>query len=149
MKLFSKIKKPLSGVVIIGCNRTGIALAQALMAQGFITTLVDKSPDAFKLVPSEYMGNVVLGDATDGNIIADAYFQAAKAIYVVTASDNTNIFITQILRLRLGIDTKIISRLNDPERAEAYAAFSMETVSVENIFANEISRGLCSLWKVI
>jgi Trk K+ transport system NAD-binding subunit len=145
MKLFSKNKKTTSGVVVIGCNKTGIALAECLLTQGFALTLVDKCAGAFEHISSAYMGDLALGDATDDQMIAKAYFQAARAIFVVTDSDNMNIFTAQILRQKLGNEKKIISHLNDSLRAPTYRALGMETVCAENLFANEIGRSLFSL----
>jgi trk system potassium uptake protein TrkA len=144
MKFFSKNKQTTSGVVVIGCNKIGIALAECLLKQGLKVVLVDKSAGAFERIPSTYTGDVALGDATDDQMVAETYFQTARAIFVATASDNMNIFITQILRQKLGREQKIIPHLNDSLRAPTYAAFGMHTVCVENLFANEIGRSLFS-----
>lgn len=143
MKLFTKNKEAAPViVVIVGCNKAGIALSEVLSAKGFKVTVVDKSPHALENFSSVYGENILLGDATDSSIMDQADFQAAKAIFVVTSSDNTNIFITQIIRQKLKSGPKVMSRLNDLARKAAYAAFDIETISVEDMFANEIGHNM-------
>lgn len=145
MSLFTKSKKETPVMIIIGCNKPGVALSESLSNQGYTTIVVDKSSDAFSCLTPGYEGNTLLGDATDKLVIKEASFQNAKAIFVMTPSDTTNIFIAQILRQKLGCKKKIISRLNDQRRAAAYTVLGIETISVETMFACEVARNLVSL----
>lgn len=143
MNPFAK-KNPTPSVVVIGCNRVGIALSTELSAQGYTSTIIDNSSCTFESIPLTYLGNTLLGDATDDQVIEEINYKDAHSIFVVTSSDILNIFIVQILRQKQGNQLKIISRLNDLSKANIYKMFDIKTISVESNFASEIIRGMKS-----
>lgn len=145
MSLFTKKQKSTPVMVIIGGGRLGGALSDSLSNEGYRAIVVDKYSDALSCSTPGYAGNTLWSDATDESVMKAANFQNAAAIFVMTSSDTTNLFIAQILRQKLGREKKIISRLNDPMHAEAYSVLVMETVSVETVFACEVIKNLSSL----
>jgi len=144
MKVLSKIRDKTS-LVIVGCNFIGRALSVALEKKGFNVTLVDKSLEAFEKLSPEYKGNALLGDATTENTLAKFSFQDLEAIFILTSSDNTNIFIAQMIRQKLKGNQRIIACLNDANRSDTYNIFDLETVSVETMFAEAVSSHVDSL----
>lgn len=144
MKFFEKKQKNAETIVIIGCNPVGAALAGLFSAHGYQTSVVDQSAENFENLPPTYLGNVILGNIEENQVEQDAAIQNADKIFIVTSSDVFNIYIAQILRQKQGEELKIIARINEPERADAYSIFNIETVSVEEMFAEEILRKMRS-----
>lgn len=144
MKFTSKGKRETPSIVIIGCNSNGIELARHFLAHRIQTTLVDPSAQAFYQLSSDFPAKLVIGDATDDQVIKAARFNDANTIFIATAHDNHNILISQILRQKLDPTCHIIATLNDPKRVKAYAALKIEHYSPEialnKSIINEITR---------
>ena len=145
MKLFQINKSARPRVVVVGCGPIGAALSGVLSENGFLTTVVDKNPGAFELLPVSYIGNTLCGDATDGKILKMAEIQSPSVALVMSASDNANILIAQMMRQAFQNDFRIIARLNDPKRAGIYELFDIEAFSAEGFFAKEICRRISAL----
>ncbi len=96
----------LGPVLIIGGGRVGRAAAQALTERSVPFRVVEKIPDRVRhLDPS----NVVIGDASDLDVLRAAGLDDASAVMVTTHDDDTNVFLTLYCR-RLREDLEILGR---------------------------------------
>ena len=113
--------------VVIGCGRTGSAVAKGLADGGWDVTVVDESEDALTRLGVGWRGGFVVGHGMDTSVLERAGVAEADAAVVSTDGDNTNIVIGQVLRLRYEIPTVVV-RILDPFRAAFYAEREMQTV---------------------
>ncbi len=113
--------------VVIGCGRTGSAVAKGLAADGWDVTAVDESEDALGRLGSDWRGGFVVGHGLDMTMLERAGVGDADAAVVSTDGDNTNLVIGQVLKKRYGIGTVVV-RVLDPARARFYADRGLNTV---------------------
>ena len=113
--------------VVIGCGRTGSAVAKGLAADGWEVTVVDENEDALGRLGSGWRGGFVVGHGMDVTVLARAKVEDADAAVVSTDGDNTNVVIGQVIQKRYGIDSVFV-RVLDPARARFYAERGLHTV---------------------
>ena len=113
--------------VVIGCGRTGSAVAKGLAADGWDVTAVDESEDALGRLGPDWRGGFVVGHGLDMTMLERAGVSDADAAVVSTDGDNTNLVIGQVLQKRYEIGTVVV-RVLDPARARFYAERGLNTV---------------------
>jgi len=113
--------------VIIGCGRTGAAVAKGLAADGWEVTVVDENEDALGRLGSTWRGGFIVGHGMDTTVLGRAGVPDADAAVVSTNGDNTNLVIGQVIQKRYGIEAVYV-RVLDPARAQFYAERGLRTV---------------------
>jgi trk system potassium uptake protein TrkA len=113
--------------IIIGCGRVGAALAGRLAAAGHEVTIIDTSTDAFNRLPDDFSGQAVRGDGTDEDVLRRAGAEGADQLFAMTEGDNRNVLTAQLAAESLGV-RNVVAKVNDPVRAEAYAALGIATI---------------------
>lgn len=120
-------------VVIAGGGRVGRATAHALTEAGVEWTLIEKLQQ--RVVG---MKNVIIGDASDFDILVQAGMQDAASVIVTTHEDDLNIFLTIFYR-RLRNKMQIISRCTHEDNApRMHRAGADVTLSYASMGANVI-----------
>jgi trk system potassium uptake protein TrkA len=112
--------------VIIGCGRTGSAVAVTLAAEGWDVTCVDEDEQALVRLGA-WRGGFVVGHAMDVGVLERAKIGEADAVIVSTDGDNTNVVVGQIVQRRYEVGC-VVARVLDPRRAEFYAERGLRTV---------------------
>jgi trk system potassium uptake protein TrkA len=118
-------------VVILGCGRVGSTLAAVLIGEGHHVTVIDRDQSAFdkaaqRLGPS-FAQETVRGIGIDEDVLRQAGIEEADAFISVTSGDNTNIVAAQIAQQQFHVP-KVLARVYDPIRAEAYRQAGVETI---------------------
>lgn len=134
-------------IIVVGCGRVGSELARLLADAGDNIVVVDKNPEAFKNLGSEFNGVTVAGDGFDVDLLKEAGIEQADAFCTVTDNDNANIMSGQVAKKIFHI-TKVITRINDPQYAHVYKELGIEIVSSTSLLAatirNRITDSRCS-----
>ena len=113
--------------IVVGCGRTGSAIALRLSTEGWDVTVVDEQEEALARLGSRWQGRFVLGHALDDSVLRRAGIEEADAVAVATDGDNTHIVVGQIAQLRYDVGCVVV-RVLDPARADFYAARGLRTV---------------------
>ena len=113
--------------VVIGCGRTGSAVARGLAAEGWEVTGVDEDEDALGRLGPAWRGGFVVGHGMDVGVLERSRLDEADAAVVSTRGDNTNLVIGQVIQRRYGIGTVVV-RVLDPARAKLYSDRGMSIV---------------------
>ncbi len=124
-------------VVIVGCGRVGAVLAQAFDAAGHEVIILDVQTRAFDRLPSTFRGNAIRGNGTDEDVLRRAGAEGADLFISLTEGDNRNIMAAQLALEALGVG-KVIAKINDPVRAEAYAQLGIPTLCRTNMMADAV-----------
>jgi trk system potassium uptake protein TrkA len=124
-------------IIIVGCGRVGSVLARRLDAEGHDVTVVDERVAAFGRLGDEFGGEMLVGSGIDESVLRRAGIETADAFCSVTNGDNRNIMAAQVAREIFGVK-RVITRMYDPIREEAYRELGMETLCSTTIGAGII-----------
>jgi trk system potassium uptake protein len=113
--------------VVIGCGRTGAAVAKRLVADGWDVSGVDESEDALTRLGVGWRGGFVLGHGLDTTVLERAGIAETDAAIVSTDGDNTNLVIAQVIQKRYSVPSVVV-RVLDPARARFYSERGMSTI---------------------
>ena len=114
-------------VIIVGCGRVGARVAAELDQRGEHVTVIDISPRAFTRLPQSFGGESVRGNGTDEDVMRSAGAEQADVLMTLTEGDNRNALAAQLGKHTFGIP-RVIAKINDPLRGEAYRALGLETI---------------------
>jgi trk system potassium uptake protein TrkA len=124
--------------VIVGCGRVGAVLADAFDRAGHEVIVIDPSTRAFERLPSTFGGNALRGDGTDEDTLRRAGAEDADIFISMTEGDNRNVMAAQVAHEALGAK-RVIAKINDPVRAEAYADLGIATLCRTNMMADAVN----------
>ena len=115
-------------VVIVGCGRVGSALALNLTSAGHTVAIIDKRPESFARLGSNFTGQAIAGIGFDRDRLIEAGIERAGALAAVTSGDNSNIMIARVGRETFGVE-RVVARIYDPRRAAIYQRLGIPTVA--------------------
>lgn len=119
-------------IIILGCGRVGSTLAKRMAAEDHEVTIIDQNPDAFRRLGVKFRGARLVGSGTDVDVLRRAGIEEADVFISVTDGDNRNIMAVQIAKHVFSVP-KVMTRLYDPSRAEAYGAMGIHTICTTTI----------------
>ncbi|HEX5040504.1 MAG TPA: TrkA family potassium uptake protein [Candidatus Limnocylindria bacterium] len=114
-------------VIIVGCGRVGARVAAALDERGENVTVIDTTARAFQRLPQTFKGETVRGNGTDEDVMRSAGAEQADIVMTLTEGDNRNALAAQLAKHRFGVP-RVVAKINDPLRGEAYRALGLETI---------------------
>ena len=114
-------------IVIVGCGRVGASIADVYDRTGHEVLVIDSLTSAFDRLPSTFGGTAFRGDGTDEDVLERAGVAGADVFLALTEGDNRNVMAAQLANEALGVG-KVIAKINDPLRAEAYAELGIATL---------------------
>ncbi len=124
--------------VIVGCGRVGAVLADSFDRAGHEVIVIDPSTRAFDRLPSTFGGNALRGDGTDEDTLRRAGAEDADIFISMTEGDNRNVMAAQVALEALGAK-RVIAKINDPVRAEAYADLGIATLCRTTMMADAVA----------
>jgi trk system potassium uptake protein len=114
-------------IVIVGSGRVGATIADTYDRSGHEVIVIDTEADAFDRLPSSFGGRAIRGDGTDEDVLRRAGAEGADVFLALTEGDNRNVMSAQLASEVLGIE-RVVAKINDPLRAEAYAELGIATL---------------------
>jgi trk system potassium uptake protein TrkA len=124
-------------VIIVGCGRVGARTAAELDQRGDHVTVIDTDQRAFSRLPSTFGGVTVRGSGGDEDVQRGAGAEMCDLLMALTEGDNRNAMAAQLGKHVFGIP-RVIAKINDPVRAEAYRALGLETMCRTVILADAL-----------
>jgi trk system potassium uptake protein TrkA len=136
-------------ILIVGCGRTGSAVARRMLAAGHEVSVVDDDPLSHDRLDSDQEtswedagGRFTIGKAIERDALVEAGIEQADVFLASTNGDNTNLTISQIAQKMFEVP-RVIARVMDPARAEWYESQGLETVCPTryaiDVFEQELS----------
>ena len=121
-------------ILIVGCGRTGSAVARDMLAAGHDVSVLDDDPLSHDRLDAgqesnweEAGGRFTIGKAIERDALAEAGIEQADVFIACTNGDNTNLTISQIAREMFEVP-RVIARIMDPARAEWYRSQGLEII---------------------
>jgi trk system potassium uptake protein len=121
-------------VIILGCGRVGSTLARSMFKDGHNVTVIDVLTEAFRRLGTKYKGQRVVGNGMDEDVLKRAGITNCDVFVAVTPGDNRNIMAAQIAQ-RVYSVPKVITRINDPIRADVYRTMGIVTFCGTTLFS--------------
>lgn len=101
--------------IVIGSGRLGANIATKMSEEGEDVIIIDAKDDSFRKLQESFSGYEVVGDATDLQLLENAYIKHAKTVVITTDSDNVNIYLSHICYYVYNVP-KIFVRLSDTDK---------------------------------
>ena len=124
-------------VIILGCGRVGSSLARLMYKDGHSVTIIDLQSEAFRRLSAKFKGTRLVGNGIDEDVLRRAGIESCDVFIAVTQGDNRNIMASQIAREVFKVP-KVITRINDPIRADAYRKLGITTLCGTTILSGLI-----------
>lgn len=129
-------------MIVIGCGRVGVGLAQNLHQRGHSVTVVDRDPRAFDQLSLAFRGKKITGIGFDRDVLLQAGIERADGLAAVTASDESNVVAAQVARQVFRVP-KVVARVNHPRQAAIYHRLGLQTIAPTIWGINRIADVLC------
>ncbi|MCC7358199.1 MAG: TrkA family potassium uptake protein [Anaerolineales bacterium] len=126
-------------IIIVGCGRVGMELAQSVAAQSYPVAVMDSNPKAFDRLGSSFRGRMVQGDALDQEALKRAGIENAHGLAAVTSSDSANIITARIARDIYKV-AHVVARIYDPMRGPIYERLGLQTIASSSWGARRIEQ---------
>jgi trk system potassium uptake protein len=123
--------------MIVGCGRTGASLADQLARSGHEVTVLDVSTRAFGRLSPDFQGKAIRGNGIDEDVLRRAGLAGSDIFLALTEGDNRNVLMAQLAREVFAVP-KVVAKVNDPVRAEAYAALGLATLCRTTILRDAV-----------
>jgi len=126
-------------VIVVGCGRVGAGIAERLAREGHSVTVIDISTEAFTRLEEDFPGEAVRGDGTDEDVLRRAGADSADLFLALTEGDNRNVLAAQLATETFDIE-RVVAKINDPVRAEAYRELGMATICRTRLLVDALAR---------
>jgi trk system potassium uptake protein TrkA len=126
-------------IIIVGCGRVGARTAAELDQRGDHVTVIDTDQRAFNRLPQTFAGVTMRGSGGDEDVQRSAGAEMCDVLMALTEGDNRNAMAAQLGKHVFGIP-RVIAKINDPVRAEAYRSLGLETICRTVILAEALVR---------
>ena len=119
----------------MGCGRVGARVAAEFDTEGHDVAVIDFQPDAFRLLPSDFHGRMIVGNGVDRDVQREAGGEGADIFMALANVDNRNAMAAQVAKHLRGVP-RVVARIFDPERAEVYKELGVEAVTPTVVVGN-------------
>lgn len=114
-------------------------MAVQLDRMGHSVSVIDRSADAFRRLPSDFNGRKVKGVGYDRDALEQAGIDEAYAFAAVSNGDNSNIVAARVARELYGVE-HVVARIYDARRADVYERLGIPTVATVRQTAEQMMR---------
>ncbi|GHV29402.1 potassium uptake protein TrkA [Clostridia bacterium] len=128
-------------ILVVGCGKIGSRLANLLYKKGHFVSVIDRKPEKFEYLDSNFPGLITQGIPIDLEALKKAGIEGCDAIAAVTSNDNMNITVAQIAKKIFGIG-RVIARVQDPSKRELYLDLGFFTVCSTNIVVTAVETAI-------
>ena len=128
-------------VVIVGCGRSGSALAARLDAEGEAVCVVDSDRQARTRLPASFGGAFIEGDGMRRSVLEEARIDQADAFVALSSSDSLNIVVARVARDVFHVP-HVVGRLHDIERSTIGTDLGLPMVASVQMTVDRIHRML-------
>lgn len=113
-------------VIIVGCGRVGAYTAAALAREGNSVVVIDRDANSLRLLPHVFSGKTIVGMGYDRKVLEEAGIAEADALVAATSGDNTNVVAARVAKEVYRVPD-VVARIFDPQRAEIYRHYGIQT----------------------
>lgn len=131
-------------VVIIGGGKLGYYLARNMIDRNYEVKLIEVNKQKCSKIANDLDAEVICGDGTEIEVLADAGISKADCCLVVTGRDQDNLVASQLAKKKFMVK-KVIARANNPRNLEALRKLGVDNaVSSTEIITKMIEQEVAS-----
>lgn len=128
-------------ILVIGSGLLGRKTAELLDASGHTVSVLDENADNLALLSPEFSGMTSMGFPMDIQSLRSAGVEGCDAAAVVTADDNLNITVGQLVKDFFHVP-RVVARISDPHRETVFEGFGLQTVCPTNMAGDKLAAAL-------
>lgn len=128
-------------ILIIGCGKVGVRLAETLARKGHDISVIDRNESSFDALSDDFTGFTTAGVPIDQDILRRAGIESCDALCAMTQDDNMNIMVAQLATEIFKVK-KVLVRVIDPDRGEIFAHFGLQTVCPTSLTVTAVCAAL-------
>ena len=128
-------------MIVVGCGRVGAELASRLFQKGHKVTVIDQTASAFNMLPADFLGRTIEGEALNQEVLHRAGIETADGVAVVTSSDALNAVIAHVARTQYHVPS-VVSRNYDPAYRALHEVFGLQVICSSSWGAQRIEEML-------
>lgn len=128
-------------VVVVGCGRTGSALAARLDSEGDEVAVVDLDGASRHRLPGAFRGTFLEGDGLSRAVLEAAGIQHAEALIAVSSSDSANVVVARVARDVFRVP-HVVGRIDDPDRVRFGADLGLTMIASVRTTVDRVHRML-------
>ncbi len=126
-------------VVVVGCGRSGAALAQRLGAEGDSVSVIDLHAGARDRLASNFTGVFIEGDALHQSVLESAQIERADAFVALSSNDSVNIVVARVARDSYHVP-HVLGRLHDVQWYPISSHLGLQMVTTVQMTVDRIHR---------
>jgi trk system potassium uptake protein TrkA len=112
-------------IVIIGAGRIGFNLAQKLIQDKHVVTVIEKDRARADGISQNLDAMVINGDGCEPRYLEDAQVTKADVVAAVTADDEDNLIVCQLAKEVFGVK-RTVARVNNPRNEHIFTALGVD-----------------------
>lgn len=124
-------------IIVVGCGRVGSQLATLFSRGENNVVVIDTNPDKFMDLGSSFEGSTIVGMGYDEDVLEEAGIAECDVLCVVTDQDNSNLMTAEVGRKLFEVPY-VLTRLYNPDRANAYLQLGLDYVCGTSLVAEEM-----------
>lgn len=124
--------------IVIGCGDIGARLAEILAAGGHNVVVIDRNPEALRMLGAGFNGATVTGIGYDEDILRRARIETADALAAATENDNVNIMAAEVAT-RIFRVPHVVARLTNPALERTLQQLGLDYVCGTTIIAQALA----------
>lgn len=130
--------------IIVGGGKVGYYLFKTLHERGHEVVLIERDRETCQRIAEDISADVILGDGTAIDVLKDAGIENAEIVAAVTGTDEENLVICKIAKLRFDIN-RTIARVNNPKNMEMFKILGIDTTVcstavIANLIESEVNQ---------
>jgi voltage-gated potassium channel len=131
-----EVNKMKDHVIVCGYGRNGSKACEELRTSGKEFVVIEHDEDIINSLPDDGSFHLVVGDATDDDVLRLAKIDTAEFIIITLPRDSDNVFITLTAR-ELNPDIHVIARASDPNSEK-----KLHRAGAHNVILPDVLGGL-------
>ena len=114
-------------ILILGCTRVGVELANILCDKGHDVSVMDRRKEALDKLEEDFTGLKFKGVPIDNDDLQTAGIEACDVVCAVTDDDNVNIMVAQIAKEVYKVP-KVLAAIEDVEKEDMYQRYGLNSI---------------------